>query len=755
MIKRFYILVIILLLAGCGGSDSGSEATTPFKAWFPDLRSDTYSEEVFIGGDLSGYKGGKAIGNGSIEIYNSLTDQKITAELLTQQECHDGGYVWFFFFIFYIDDYCSSDEMFAAVVPVDIGMNEITAEVLDNLGTVVQSQSYSIERHPRILLTLSDISIEETYLDPIFDADIISYSADTCFKDHLIHISPTVNSDYYVPFGSDVYADDIVLDSNKGSIDTEGILEAYLNEGANKIELHLSYDYPFNLHDRVLGNKYTLNIKRGVDTEARLMGLDLASGILDKNFDPDITSYTAYFDYSNESAQITASTEDPCADITIGDISATQDLTSNTIIGEGSNLIEISIDDGVATRTYDITAVRGSVSDFIQSDTITPHPYNGRIDLSKETVVTGSFPTWSGPNQLYSKVNIYTRDSDNKWHATSITSTDFTDDVRFGNSVAISNDTIVIGSSGHSEIVDGRTISSIGAAYVTKRDETGAWEIPQYIEAPNRTAYNYFGSSVTVHGDRIAIASSGEDRGAVYTYMNSITCPFCDSQRLTTSDIFDNRYGVSLDMSENLLVVGSPNEEKQGSVYVYIRDESGIWIEDSIIRPPVSQDHDSFGQAVAVSGDTIVIGAPREDGGATHVDGDEHDNNAPNSGAVYVYVRDADGTWTKQVYIKASNADTSDYFGRSVDIDNDTLVVGAIYEDSKSTGVNGDETDNSAQNSGAAYIFKRDTSGDWAQTEYIKASDTSSGSEFGYSVSIDGELSVISSGHSGAFYVFD
>ena len=98
MRKHFYILAIVLLLAGCGGSDSGGAATIPFKAWFPDLRSYTYSDVVFISGDLSGYKGGKAIGNGSIEIYNSRTDQKITADLLTQQECYGGGYVWLIFF---------------------------------------------------------------------------------------------------------------------------------------------------------------------------------------------------------------------------------------------------------------------------------------------------------------------------------------------------------------------------------------------------------------------------------------------------------------------------------------------------------------------------------------------------------------------------------------------------------------------------------------------------------------------------------
>src|ERR1043166_5591155 len=87
----------------------------------------------------------------------------------------------------------------------------------------------------------------------------------------------------------------------------------------------------------------------------------------------------------------------------------------------------------------------------------------------------------------------------------------------------------------------------------------------------------------------------------------------------------------------------------------------------------------------------------------------------------------------QQAYIKASNTDPFDYFGYSVAISGDTIVVGAPQESSNATGVNGNQTDNSATNSGAAYIFVRNGT-NWVQQAYLKASNTDAGDQFGYRV---------------------
>ena len=101
---------------------------------------------------------------------------------------------------------------------------------------------------------------------------------------------------------------------------------------------------------------------------------------------------------------------------------------------------------------------------------------------------------------------------------------------------------------------------------------------------------------------------------------------------------------------------------------------------------------DVFGQNVALAGDTLVVGAYQERSSAVGVNGDQADNSQPNAGAVYVFTRTA-GVWTQQAYLKASNTNAVDGFGYSVALSGDTLVVGAPWESSNATGVNGNQSD--------------------------------------------------------------
>lgn len=113
---------------------------------------------------------------------------------------------------------------------------------------------------------------------------------------------------------------------------------------------------------------------------------------------------------------------------------------------------------------------------------------------------------------------------------------------------------------------------------------------------------------------------------------------------------------------------------------------------------------DAFGYSVAVSSDTIVIGAKNEASNATGVDGNQTDDSASGAGAAYVLARSG-ATWTHHAYLKAQATDAGDAFGGSVAVSGDTVVVGATNEDSNATGINGNQADNSATNAGAAYTF--------------------------------------------------
>jgi hypothetical protein len=175
-----------------------------------------------------------------------------------------------------------------------------------------------------------------------------------------------------------------------------------------------------------------------------------------------------------------------------------------------------------------------------------------------------------------------------------------------------------------------------------------------------------------------------------------------------------------------------------GATYIFERDGAGIWSQKAYLKASNTDAGDLFGSSVTISGDTVVVGAPHEDSLATGINGDQADNLGFNSGAVYVFVRDTNGTWSQRAYIKASNTDVEDYFGEGLGISGNTLVVSAPREDSASTGVNGDQFDNSATNAGAAYVFIRDEKGLWSQKVYVKASNTDSPDTFGSSIGVFG-----------------
>ena len=187
---------------------------------------------------------------------------------------------------------------------------------------------------------------------------------------------------------------------------------------------------------------------------------------------------------------------------------------------------------------------------------------------------------------------------------------------------------------------------------------------------------------------------------------------------------------------------------RAGAVYVYKRTGTN-WEQQAYLKAPNAGADDQFGRSVDISGDTIVVGSRFEDSNQTTITNGNTasaDNSAINSGAVYVFQRTGN-TWSQQAYIKASNAEAGDQFGVSVSISADTIVIGSLFEDSNQTTItngNSASTDNSATNSGAAYVYKR-TGTNWEQQAYLKASNADPIDQFGLSVAISGDTIVVGS----------
>jgi hypothetical protein len=210
---------------------------------------------------------------------------------------------------------------------------------------------------------------------------------------------------------------------------------------------------------------------------------------------------------------------------------------------------------------------------------------------------------------------------------------------------------------------------------------------------------------------------------------------------------------IVIDVGSNTITINVLAEDgttAQTYTVVVIRQSELAFVQTAYVKASNTNDYDVFGYSVALSGDgrTLAIGAPAEGSAATGVNGDQADNSAGTSGAVYVFARDTAGTWSQQAYVKASNTDGGDQFGRSVAMSGDgsMLAIGAPFEGSSTTGVNGDQADNSAGASGAVYVFARDTAGTWSQQAYIKASNTDGGDRFGWSVAMSGDGSMLATG---------
>jgi hypothetical protein len=275
----------------------------------------------------------------------------------------------------------------------------------------------------------------------------------------------------------------------------------------------------------------------------------------------------------------------------------------------------------------------------------------------------------------------------------------------FGGTVALSGDgvTLAVSASGESSSATGidgnqadNSADGSGAAYVFTRDNQGVWSQQAYIKASNTEAYDGFGEKVALSwdGTTLAVSTIREDSNAM---------------------------GIDGNQADN-------SADYAGAVYMFGRDDQGVWSQQAYIKASNTEADDLFGFRIAVSGDgaTLAVGTHKEDSNATGIDGNQADNSAVSAGAAYVFTRDDQGVWSQQAYIKASNTDADDKFGVDVALSGDgsLLAVGAVEEASNDIGIGGEQADNSADDAGAVYVFTRDVNSVWSQEAYVKASNT-------------------------------
>ena len=294
---------------------------------------------------------------------------------------------------------------------------------------------------------------------------------------------------------------------------------------------------------------------------------------------------------------------------------------------------------------------------------------------------------------------------------------------RFGYSLALSGDgnTVAVGAVGEASNaigIDGDQTNNstfgAGAVYVFTRS-SGVWIQQAYVKASNTGADDQFGYRVALssNGNTLAVGANAEASNAI---------------------------GIDGNQADN-------SAYGAGAVYVFSRS-GGVWSQQAYVKASNTGADDFFGSHLALSGDgnTLAVGAAGEDSNATGINGNQTDNSASVSGAVYVFTRSG-SAWSQQAYLKASNTQTGDRFGTGVALagDGNTLAVGASGEDSNAIGINGNQMDNSAIESGAVYVFTRSGSA-WTQQAYVKASNTEEGDRFSTAVALSGDGNTLAVG---------
>jgi hypothetical protein len=313
-------------------------------------------------------------------------------------------------------------------------------------------------------------------------------------------------------------------------------------------------------------------------------------------------------------------------------------------------------------------------------------------------------------------------------------------DDSFGFSVAINGDTIVVGALGD---CDGGFIA--GAAYVYVRTGT-TWALQQKLIASDAADFANLGISVAVNGDTVVAGAYGDDdagyfTGAAYVFHRQGTI-WTEQQKLTASDAApDNGFGQHVAISHDTIAIGAPSNSSDkahysGAVYVFIHNGSG-WTEQQKLKARDAAESQQLGYCVAISGDTIVASAPGEIVGMHTY------------GAAYIFERNGTN-WSEQKKIIDRDTARTDGFALRVAIDGDTIVLG-------------DTADNEAAVwGGVAYVYTRRGNAGWSLHQTLSASDAAFLDFLGSTVAISGNTIMVGAPHkdeltteSGAVYIYD
>ncbi|MFN2500688.1 MAG: carboxypeptidase regulatory-like domain-containing protein [Pyrinomonadaceae bacterium] len=346
------------------------------------------------------------------------------------------------------------------------------------------------------------------------------------------------------------------------------------------------------------------------------------------------------------------------------------------------------------------------------------------VAISGDTAIVGAFGDDIGTNVDQGSAYIFVRNGTTWTQQAQLTAADGAGSDFFGISVAISGDTAVVGAD--SDDVAGSF--NQGSAYVFVRNGT-TWTQQAQLNMPAGAANDFFGGNVAISGDTAVVGADSDDvganrdQGSAFVFVRTGTTWALQSQLNAVGGAADDQFGSSVAISGDSVIVGAFADDvgtngQQGSAYVFLRSGT-TWTQQAQLNAGDGFANDFFGIAVAIDGETAVVGADGDDVG-TNVD----------QGSAYVFLRSGTA-WTQQARLNGADGSANDFFGSAVAISGDRAVVGA----------DGDDV-GSVVDQGSAYAFLR-TGSTWAQQAQLVATGGASGDGFGSDVTISGVTAIV------------
>ncbi|CAK8988587.1 unnamed protein product [Durusdinium trenchii] len=316
--------------------------------------------------------------------------------------------------------------------------------------------------------------------------------------------------------------------------------------------------------------------------------------------------------------------------------------------------------------------------------------------------------TDAGGAYVYKLVgNIWTLDA-------RIVSEDIAAGDRFGNSLKVEGDYIIVGADGH----DSNGLADTGSAYIFSKN-SDSWVQQAKLVGDDTMAGDKFGISVSMTENYAVVGADwhtgpgGVGCGAAYIFAFNGSSWNQEAQLLPDDSAAFDRFGGAVSIFESTVIVGAVESEENGAAYVFERNGDQTWSQlVKYVADSNTTDTDRFASAVALSGDTAVVGAFWDDGEKV------------NGGAVYIYTWNSSGWGTGTKIYAPDGANEEDRFGISVDVSGNTMIVGAYF------------TSESGVWSGSAYIFAQLAIGQWSFQEKVTWSGAAASHYFGRGVSI-------------------